>query len=467
MENQQEEKNNLSKFGSSFQSKCLGILISDRAFLDRVLDILSPDFWETDANKWIVKYIMNYFPKYREIPTIEVFSVEWQKIGDEVLQTAVKEEAISAYKQISATDIIYVKEQFLEFCKNQKLKHAIWESQKLLNRGDYEGIWHVINDASKAGLDRDLGHDYYSDVNQRLNESVRDVIKTQWDLIDTHLDGGLGKGELGFIVAPAGSGKSWFLSRIGVEAMRQGKNVMHFTMELNQKYVGLRYDSCLTGLAFQDVRKNAPLISESVNKFKQDGGGQLFIKYYPLKTASAATLKMYIDRLQLIKGIKIDLLIVDYADILRPFTIDKNLNSYNESGGVYEELRTVLGELQIPGWTASQSNRGAHEKEVTEAGDVADSYRKIMTGDFIMSLSRQMEDKLAGTGRVHIMKSRFGGDGITYPCSFDASNGKINIFDAKSVEGMEILNKAKNAQENLKDVLRKRWSETHGDDATD
>jgi hypothetical protein len=81
-------------------------------------------------------------------------------------------------------------------------------------------------------------------------------------------------------------------------------------------------------------------------------------------------------------------------------------------------------------------------------------------------LSRKMEDKLAGTGRIHVMKNRFGSDGVTYPCEFDTSCGKVNIYDAKSVEGMEVLSKAKTAQEGIKDILRKRWKETHGDEDT-
>ena len=458
MENQNE--NTLKKFGNMFQSKCLGSLISDRAFLERIIDILSPDYFEIDAHKWVIKFIMEYFPKYREIPTMEVFAVEIQKMSDCVMQASVKDQVKSAYKQISSTDIVYVKEQFLEFCKNQKLRKAIWDAQLYLNAGNYDGIWHVINEASRAGLERNLGHDYFSDIDKRMSDAARETIKTNWDLIDTHLDGGLGKGELGFVVAPAGSGKSWFLARLGAEAMKQGKNVMHFTMELNEKYVGLRYDACFTGIAFQEVRKNIPQVKDVISKIP----GKLFIKYFPLKTASAATLKMHVERLQLIMGITIDLMIVDYADILRPFMMDKNSNSYSEAGNVYEELRSVLGELQIPGWTASQSNRGAHEEEIIQAGNVADSYRKIMTGDFILSLSRRMEDKLAGTGRVYIMKNRFGPDGVTYPCTFDTSCGKISVFDPKSVEGMEVLNKTKSAEESIKDILRKRWKETHDND---
>lgn len=460
MENSQPEVNTLKKFGSPFQTKCLAILISDRAFLERIIEIISPDYFEADAHKWIVKLISEYFPKYRGIPTMEVFAVEIQKIPDGVLQMAVKEQVTAAYKQVSSLDTEYVKETFLEFCKNQKLKNAIYNAHEYLRQGDYDSIWHVINEASRAGIERNLGHDYFTDVEQRMSAAARETIKTNWNIIDTHLDGGLGKGELGFIVAPAGSGKSWFLARIGAEAMRQGKNVMHITLELNEKYVGLRYDAIFSGIAFQEVRNKIDQVKTAISNIP----GKLYIKYFPIKTASAATIKMHIDRLQLITGVKIDLIIVDYADLLRPFAADKNANSYSEAGSVYEELRGVLGELQIPGWTASQSNRGAHEEEIIEAHNVADSYRKIMTGDFIMSLSRKMEDKIAGTGRIHVMKNRFGSDGITYLCEFDTSCGKINIYDKSSVEGMEILNKAKSAQDSVKDILRKKWKETHGND---
>ena len=207
MENEQNEVNNLKKYGGPFQSKCLGILVSDRVFLERIVDILSPDYFETDAHKWIVKFVMEYFPKYREIPTAAVFAVEIQKMSDNVLQAAIKEQVKAAYRQVSAADLTYVKEQFLEFCKTMKLKNAIWESNLLLKRGDFEGIWNVINEASKAGIERNLGHDYFADFDARMSEAARETVKTGWDLVDGHLDGGLGKGELGFIVAPAGSGK--------------------------------------------------------------------------------------------------------------------------------------------------------------------------------------------------------------------------------------------------------------------
>jgi len=460
----ENNESTLKQFGIAFQSKCMAAMLSDRAFLERIIDIVSPDYFETNAHKWIVKFISTYFPAYRDIPTMSVFACEIMRIQDPLMQVSVREQVKMAYGEVSsAKDLKYVKEQFLIFCRNQKLKNAIWTSQILLKEGNYDGIWSTISEASKAGMERDLGHEYLTEIDQRMSAMAREVVKTNWAIIDTHLDGGLGKGELGFVVAPAGSGKSWFLARLGAEAMLQGKNVMHFTMELNDKYVGLRYDSIFSGLAFQEVRKNQSIVQKKLDEIKSNGCGKLFIKYFPTKVASAATLKMHIDRLQLISGIKIDFVIVDYADLLRPFMQEKNSNSYSEAGNVYEELRGMLGELQVPGWTASQSNRGVHEENIIEAMGVADSYRKIMIGDFILSLSRKKEDKMAGTGRVYVMKNRFGPDGKWYPCSFDTSMGKIEIFEQNSVEGMEILTKVKGAEEQLKEIFRKTWDKTHSD----
>lgn len=462
MSNQPEE-NNLKKFGVPFQGKCISALVTDRVFLERILDIVTPDFFETDAHKWIIKLLSEYFPKYKEVPSKDVFLSQIQSISDVVLKASVAEQLSKVYKNDLMADAAYVKDTFLEFCKNQKLKNAIYEAGNLLSRADYEGIWKLINDASQAGIERNIGHDYMAEFDARMSEAAREVIKTGWAIIDGHLDGGLGKGELGFVVAPAGSGKSWILTRMGVEAMRQGKNVMHFTMELNEKYVGRRYDSCFSEIAFQEVRNFPDRIKDKL----KDVTGKLYIKYYPMGTASSLTLKAHIERVQLLTGNKIDMVIVDYADLLRPFIINKNSNSYENGGDIYGELRGMAGELQVPVWSASQANRAAHEDNTVNATNVADSYKKIMIGDFIMSLSRNSADKRALTARVAILKSRMGSDGPQYPTDFDASCGKIHIYDEKSVEGMEVKNRTKTAEQELKDTLGKAWNKVHGSPGDD
>ena len=426
---------NLKKFGSEFQVKCISGLVSDRPFIERISDIVEADFFESDAHKWIVKESIKYFIEYSDLPTLNVFKVKLEVVTNEVLKKSIVDNLKLIYQKMNDGDLKFIKEEFLEFCINQKLKNAIMESVDYLKVGQYEKIKTKFDEALKAGMERNVGHDYGEDVEKRMTLMARNSINTKWDVIDGLMDGGLGPGELGIITACAGSGKSWVLCRLGAEAMRQGKNVIHFTLELNENYVGLRYDACFTGIDFQNIRNNIDIVKKKIAEIP----GKLMIKYFPIKTVSAQSLKAHCERLAML-GTKVDMIIVDYADILRPINSDRNSNSYQEAGGIYEELRAVAGELQVPIWSASQSNRAAMDEDIIQANNISDSYRKIMTADFVMSLSRKVNDKQSNTARFHIIKNRFGPDGLTFPSKMNAGCGQIEIFSESSREGLALQN---------------------------
>lgn len=446
---------NLKKFGSEFQIKCISGLVSDKTFIERISDILEPDSFETDAHKFIVKETISYFLEYKDLPTLAVFKVKVDSIENDLLKQSVVDQLRLVYQKISDTDLKYIKEQFLEFCKNQKIKNAIMESVDHLKSGQYDKIKHVVDIAMKAGMERNIGHEYMVDIEKRMSQMARKTVKTNWTEIDTLMDGGLAGGELGIITACAGSGKSWVLAKMGAEAMRQGKNVLHYTLELNENYVGLRYDACFTGIDFQNIRNNIDIVKKKIAEIP----GKLIIKYFPIKTVSAHSLKLHAERIQTL-GTKIDLIIVDYADILRPSQSDRNSNSYSEAGGIYEELRGVAGELQVPIWSASQSNRAAMDEDIIQANNISDSYRKIMTADFVISLSRKMSDKQANTARFHVIKNRFGPDGVTFPARMNAGCGDIRIFSENSREGMGILNEMSQEENVVKKMMSNKWN-TH------
>jgi replicative DNA helicase len=444
---------NLKKFGSEFQVKCISGLVSDRPFIERISDIVEADFFESDAHKWIVKESIKYFIEYSDLPTLNVFKVKLEVVTNEVLKKSIVDNLKLIYQKMNDGDLKFIKEEFLEFCINQKLKNAIMESVDYLKVGQYEKIKTKFDEALKAGMERNVGHDYGEDVEKRMTLMARNSINTKWDVIDGLMDGGLGPGELGIITACAGSGKSWVLCRLGAEAMRQGKNVIHFTLELNENYVGLRYDACFTGIDFQNIRNNIDIVKKKIAEIP----GKLIIKYFPIKTVSAHSLKLHAERIQTL-GTKIDLIIVDYADILRPSQSDRNSNSYSEAGGIYEELRAVAGELQVPIWSASQSNRAAMDEDIIQANNISDSYRKIMTADFVMSLSRKVNDKQSNTARFHIIKNRFGPDGLTFPSKMNAGCGQIEIFSESSREGLALQNEMMNGENQVKKLLKNKWN---------
>ena len=444
---------NLKKFGAEFQIKCISGILSDKTFVERLSDIIDPTSFESDAHQWIVKQTVAYFMQYKDLPTLNVFKVKVDGIENGLLKESVITQLRNVYQKITDSDLKFVKEQYLEFCKSQKLKSAILDSVEHLKTGNYERVKMLVDDAMKAGMERNIGHDYMTDVDKRMSVMARNTIKTNWTEIDTIMDGGLASGESGIITACAGSGKSWVLAKLGAEAMRQGKNVVHFTLELNENYVGLRYDACFTGIDFQNIRNSIDIVRNKIESIP----GKLFIKYFPIKTVSAHHLKMHTERIMML-GSKIDLIIVDYADILRPYQSERNSNSYSEAGGIYEELRGVAGELQVPIWSASQSNRAAMDEDIIQANNISDSYRKIMTADFVLSLSRKVTDKQTNTARFHVIKNRFGPDGITFPSRMNAGCGDIQIFAENSKDGMSIINEMGDSENLVKKALSNKWN---------
>jgi replicative DNA helicase len=270
------------------------------------------------------------------------------------------------------------------------------------------------------------------------------------------MDGGLGPGELGVVMAPSGIGKSWFLSKIACSALERGIDVIHYTLELSESYVGQRYITILTGIPTTDQKDRK---DEIIRKVKQVPG-RVRIKYYPPQFASAKTIAAHIEKIKQ-TGFKPKLIIIDYADLLKSGNGNRD-GLYAELGGIYEELRGLSGETLIPVWTATQTNRAAIDHEVIGADSVGDSYKKVQTADFIMSVSRKTKDKLSNTGRIHIVKNRFGPDGLTFPAKIDTFTGTMDVFAATSVDGMASTRDSKSGEGLEKKLLHKKYVENMG-----
>ena len=451
-----EAVDNLAKYGQSYQTKVVTNLVTDRPFLEQVSDILETKYFESDTNKWIVDLTRKYFSKYKNTPTTDFFKTEIQKITDKALQQNVLSQLKAVYAQQSGGDSEWVKNEFVTFCKNQNFKNVILTSVDLLQTGQFDKIEKLVRDAVKVGQANDLGLDYKEDIEVRFEEVNRRTVKTNWDVIDDLTDGGLGPGELGVIVAPSGVGKTWVLCHIGAEAVRQGKNVLHYTLELTQNYVGQRYDTIFTGIPSSDLKENKDQIREKVDKLK----GGLMIKYYPPKGITANTIAAHIDMVRSTK-FQPDLIIIDYADLLVSVN-SKNNSDYQEQGGIYIDLRAMGGEYQIPIWTASQTNRSAIESDVIHADKIADSYAKVMNADLIISVSRKDTDKLNDTARFHVMKNRFGPDGLTFPAKMNTNKGIIEVYAANSSNGIIASKESKNGELLQKQLLHKKYVDNMG-----
>ena len=445
--------NKLTDFGHTFQIKSISSLMKNQTFLEQIHDILDEKHYDSDALKWIVKECKKYFDEYRKCITLDVFKVKTQEVENEVLKVSIIENLKEVIRHIESPDLDFIQDKALDFFKNQTLKNAILESVEILeSKGDYDRIKTIVDNALNAGTERNIGHEYIEHVEDRYSETARETITTGWDTIDELTQGGLGGGELGVIVAPAGVGKTWVLAAIGANAMKAGKTVVHYSLELNESYVGLRYDSIFTGIANQNLKYHKDDVISQMEKLK----GDLVIKYFPTKTASVNTLSAHLKRITNF-GSKIDMVVVDYGDILKDTGGSREVR--HALGNIYEDLRGLAGEFDIPIWTASQANRSALDEDVIEATKVSESYQKVMTADFVMSLSRKVEDKIGNTGRFHVIKNRFGPDGITYPAKVNTNTGIINIYESSSVGGKEQQNKIDNRDNLMKKMLSNRYED--------
>jgi replicative DNA helicase len=452
----QEQTDTLSKYGQSFQSKVVSALITDNKFLDTISEITTPKFFENDANKWIISEILSYHEEYRKPPTLDVFKSQLSKVDNEVLKKTVVEQLRHVFTNIGNVDLDYIKNEFTSFCINQNLKGVILQSVDLLKAGSYDRIKDLVDSAMKVGQQTDLGMDYIEDYDERMEDLKRTTVPTKWQPINDLMDGGLGPGELGVVVAPSGVGKTWILTAIGAEAVRSGLSVVHYTMELSEHYVGARYDTVFTGIPSVELKDKKEEVKGKIKNLR----GKLLIKYFPPKGVTVKKLQTHIEKMITLDN-KPDVIIVDYADLLLSHS-NKSDSTYAEQGGVYIDLRGMSGELEIPIWTASQTNRSAIDSEVIEADKIADSYAKVMNADFIMSWSRKSKDKLNDTARAHIMKNRFGPDGITFPCKMNTNTGYIEVYEGNSPDGVIAQKEAASGQLETKKLLHKKYVENMG-----
>ena len=443
----------LSEYGWSFQVKVLAAMFVDRTFLQQIADIIQSDYFESDANSWLLDILIDHFREYKTPPSKDVLKVKVTEIDNDILKTAVLEQLKDVFRYMESDDLTFVKDEILKFCKNLEIKRAIMDSVGLLKMGSYDEIKSKIDSAMKAGADTDIGHEYKKDVVARYNEAARHTVTTGWDVIDDLMDGGLAPGELGVVMAPAGIGKSWMLINIGANAIKQNKTVIHYTLELNENYVGQRYDSVITGIAAQNLKNYTDDIEEKL----KDINGELIIKYYPTKSVGVMGIKAHIEK-TIMLGNKPDLIVVDYADLLKVSSKDKH-EALEE---LYEDLRGMAGEYDVPVWTATQANRSALEDDIIEADKIASSYGKVMVSDFLMSLSRKVEDKLSGTGRGHVIKNRFGPDGITLPSKINTNNGQFNFFEPQSNQGRQTTQTMKTGDTLIKKNLAQKFKDLGG-----
>ena len=421
----------LSQYGPHFQVKVIHSILKNKKFLLNIRDVIIPSYFENQAHQWLVKEALQYFDEFHTTPTLDFLKIEVKKLDNEVLKTAIVDQLREVYKMVN-DDQEYVEQEFQNFCKNQSLKSALLKSVDLLQDGMFDDIRFTIDNALKAGQDKNIGHEYIKDIEERYRENSRTTVPTPWDRINDLLQGGLGNGDFGLIFGNPGGGKSWSLVALGGYAVRLGYNVLHYTLELGEDYVGKRYDAFFTKIPVNKIDSFRDKVEETIPQLP----GQLIIKEFPTGRATISTIESHINKCAGM-GIKPDMVIIDYVDLLS--SRKKNRERKDEIDDIYTSTKGLARQLDIPIWSVSQVNRAGAQDKIIEGDKAAGSYDKMMISDVAMSLSRKKEDKVNNTGRFHLMKNRYGMDGLTFSVNADTSTGHFEVFDYQDSDDSEQL----------------------------
>ncbi len=429
-----DEKETFLRFGKSFQENLCQLMLDDRPFCDQVSEVIDTSFFELKYLQVFIEVLLSYRERYRSHPNHEIMMTELKsgmQNQDKVVADQVRHFYARIYNSEGVQEAEYIKDKAIDFCRKQTLKGAMIKSVKLLKSSSFDEISKVIEDAMKLGTDNNFGHDYHVDALKRFQRIHRSPITTGWERIDDIVKGGLGKNELGVVIAPTGAGKSMVLVHLAAEALKKGKTVVYYTLELKDTVVGGRFDSALTKVPLNELLDQQEMIMDMI----QDVEGTLIIKEYPTKSASVQTIRGHVDRL-IKKGMKPDMILVDYADLLRPTR--SSGEKRHELEETYESLRALAQIYEMPVWTASQTNRGGLNAEVITMEAISEAFNKCFVADFIFSLSRTVTDKQANKGRIFIAKNRNGPDGLVFPCFVDWSDVTIKVLDKEEKsEGMQ------------------------------
>ena len=327
--------------------------------------------------------------------------------------------------------------EFEQFSRHKGLERAILKSADLLEAGDYGPVEKMIKDATQISLQKDMGTDYWDDPRARLMK-LKDnngQISTGWPSVDKKLYGGFKRGELNIWCAGSGGGKSLFLANQGVNFANAGLNVIYFTFELSEELVGMRIDSMVTGVTTRDIFKQLDDVEMKVKMLGKKAGG-IQIKYMP-SGKNCNDLRSYLKEYQVKTGLKPDVLLVDYLDLMMPLSVKVSPSDlFVKDKYVSEELRNLAMETQCVVVTAAQLNRSAVEEIEFDHSHISGGLSKIQTADNVIGIFTSRAMKERGRYQIQFMKTRSSsGVGQKVDLEFNVDTLKINDLGEDEQEG--------------------------------
>ncbi len=254
---------------------------------------------------------------------------------------------------------------------------------------------------------RERGEFLLQQASARIRRApYEDKVPTGLRVCDTILGGGLGKGEMGVVLAPTGYGKSFWLVTIGANAVRRQKKVIHVTLEMSKEKVIERYETHLTRITKERLVESENDVIRKLSRLRRLlSPGDVYVIHFPMRSITVEELRVVINQISFVEEFFPDLIIIDYGDVIKPRE-SRNAQRYELLGEIYEKLVALAHELNVPLWTGSQARRISVNKEFVTVADMAESFAKAQVADVIIAICRTREEEMTHRGRFYFAKVR-------------------------------------------------------------
>lgn len=408
-------------YGYDIQKLYLEMMLADAATFARCQSIFDHTLFDRRLQV-PAEFINEYVKEHSVMPT------------EDIINAATKSE-FKVVHDLREEHFDWLLNEFETFIRHKGLERAILEASDMLEKGEYGPVEDMIKKAVQVGLTRDLGTNYFEDPKGRLMR-IKDKngqISTGWKSMDDRLFGGMNRGELNIFAGGSGAGKSLFLANLGVNWALAGLNVIYLTLELSEELVGMRIDSMITGIPSREIFKSLEDVETKVKMIGKKSGS-MHLKYMPSgKTAN--DLRAYLKEYEIKFGKKVDVLLVDYLDLLMP--ISKKISPadlFIKDKYVSEELRNLAVEKNCIFVTASQLNRGAVEEVEYDHSHISGGLSKIQTADNVFGIftSRAMRER--GRYQLQLMKTR-SSSGVGQKIDLEFNIDNLRISDLEEEDG--------------------------------
>jgi archaellum biogenesis ATPase FlaH len=383
----------IKDYGYEVQKLYLELMLADAEVFVRCQGIFDHTLFDRKLQD-AAEFVNTYAKQYSVLPDFEMVNASCRV-------------DLKKPEDIKEGHMDWLMDEFESFTRHKAIERAIISSAELLEKHNYGEVETLIKEAVQIGLARDMGTDYFADPRGRLMglKDKNGQISTGWPCMDRKLFGGMNRGELNIFAGGSGAGKSLFLANLGVNWALLGLNVVYLTLELSEALVSMRIDSMVTGVSTKEIFKDLDAVEMKVKMIGKKSG-MLQIKYMPSgKTVN--DIRAYVKEYEIRCGKKVDVLLVDYMDLLMP--IGKKISAENlfvKDKYVSEEMRNLAMEKQVICVTAAQLNRGAVEEVEFDHSHISGGLSKIQTADNVFGIftSRAMRER--GRYQLQLMKTR-------------------------------------------------------------